>query len=138
METSPDRQTANEKLQVPQSRERRRSKPDDARETRIGEIREVHRHGSYAGTGHRSTVLVIKDDVPELVDLLHADFYGRDEARVRDDRAVACGLYSLPFGQIHVLDRIENSKAVGHLAWSPWRIRAGLSALSDTTALSPH
>src|SRR5207244_2228508 len=72
------------------------------------------RDSGRAGTRHGSAILVVDDDVPELVNLPHAGLHGRDEARVHDNRAVTCRSHSLPFGQIHMLDRIEYPIAVGH------------------------
>src|SRR4029453_2234344 len=100
---------------MPQPRKQQRYVSNDARQARIGKIYEVCRDGRDAGTSHGSVTFVIDDEVPELLDLLHADLYRLYEARGHDDRAPTCTLYSLPFGHIHLLDRIEYPITIGHL-----------------------
>src|SRR5262245_5920720 len=87
---------------------------NDARQLRIGEIYEVKGDSACSGTRDCNTVVIVDHDVLKPVNLLRTGLYGRDKPRIHDDRAATCRSHSLPFGQIHVVDRIEYPIAVSH------------------------
>src|SRR5262245_17918474 len=106
--------------------------PNDAHQTRIGEIHEVCGDGACTGTCHCNAIVVVDYDVPKLVNLFRARLYGRNEARVHDDRAVTCRSQSLPLGPIHVLHRIIYPIAVSHRRGPAKVGSAGTHAMTES------
>ncbi len=103
------RQAADKQFQFPKSRQQLWHAPDDPRQARICEIREIDRHCGETGTCGGTAIVVIDDDIPEPAILLHAGLDRSDEAWIHENRSTGLGTNALPSGQVNFTDRIEDA-----------------------------